>query len=759
MGEVFRGFDERLNRPVALKRIRPERADSEGLKRFRREAQAAAGLSHRAVVQVHDWLEDASGAWIVMELVNGQSLRSAMAGAMEIERILSLGVELASGLGAAHRAGLVHRDFKPENVMLGADGQVKILDFGLAKRAAGSMDGIDESSLTADHKIVGTFSAMSPEQALGRELDARSDLFALGSLLYEMLAGAAPFRGATAMETLTRICTHDPTPLIEARPEISTELSDLVDDLLAKDPALRPADAAEVETSLRRLLQGSGSTTGPLPVSLASDTDEATREATAAATMLSSSTGPEIKPEDRISTESAYRTDFGGTAPRIGKSTRWAAGIALVLGLVTLATQYEPWASDSDGESAVPEPSAIEEAADTPAPVDFNALEPHELYAHGRALLKRPDRAVNFEAAGTAFQRILDLRHASALGYTGLAELSFLRYRDLNRDLSFLTQARAAADRAIELDPYFVDALVIRAAIAAEQGADETADEDLAKALILQSDHAEAHYWKGRILSRRNETEAAESAFREALESAPGDRRIHDDFGAMLIKLGRYDEAEQQFLESIRLEPDLAFGRRNLAAIYYLQGRFDEAAKQIQAALKIKNSPDLYSNLGTLLFIQGLYHDAVDAFSRALEVGSSSNDYLIWANLADAQRWASKPDEAEASYRTAIRILGKPASLRPEDVTLKSRLALYSAKAGDQQAAVSFLNTLESREDLDPSALYRMAVAYEVIDQRDKAMSKLAEAVSQGYSRAEIERDPELQSLRVDIRFHHLWAE
>ena len=163
MGEVYRAYDRRLDRWVAIKLIRPEAAENDTVReRFRREARAAARLSHPAIVQIHDVVETEESDAIVMELVEGESLARRLArGPLPVDEAVRLGREIAGGLAAAHAKGLIHRDLKPENVMLTPEGHVKILDFGLAKRLEG------EASLTEDHRVVGTFRAMSPEQAQG----------------------------------------------------------------------------------------------------------------------------------------------------------------------------------------------------------------------------------------------------------------------------------------------------------------------------------------------------------------------------------------------------------------------------------------------------------------------------------------------------------------------------------------------------------------------------------------------------------------
>jgi serine/threonine-protein kinase len=265
MGEVWEAWDERLERRVAIKRVRPgggdprvadpRGSDPNNRERLRREARAAARLSHPAIVQIYDLVETADEDWIVMERAAGSSLAELLqAGPLDLSRVLPLAREIAEGLAEAHSRGLLHRDLKAENVVVTPAGHAKILDFGLAKPywpPAGGLAPAD--GLTAEGAIAGTHRAMSPEQANGLDLDPRSDLFSLGTLLYETVTGRSPFAGATAVDTLHRVCTHQQRPAAALSPAVPAELSDLIDQLLEKDRERRPAGAAEVAARLAAL--------------------------------------------------------------------------------------------------------------------------------------------------------------------------------------------------------------------------------------------------------------------------------------------------------------------------------------------------------------------------------------------------------------------------------------------------------------------------------------------------------------------------
>ncbi|HEY0512234.1 MAG TPA: protein kinase [Thermoanaerobaculia bacterium] len=249
MGEVFLAQDDRLKRQVAIKRIRRDHGlDSSLRQRLLREARAVAGLSHPAIVQIYDLIEDAAGDCIVLEYVQGRTLTASLAGGpLDPPLAIRLAREIADGLAAAHAAGIVHRDLKAENVIVTPSGHAKILDFGLAQMRTRATDDI---LLTQHGVLLGTFHMMSPEQANGGETDERSDLFSLGILLYEMLTGRSPFRGGHPLEILKRVTSEHPPRPDALRPDVPPRLGDLVERLLAKAPGDRPQSAAEVVREL-----------------------------------------------------------------------------------------------------------------------------------------------------------------------------------------------------------------------------------------------------------------------------------------------------------------------------------------------------------------------------------------------------------------------------------------------------------------------------------------------------------------------------
>ncbi len=260
MGAVYRAEDQRLGRHVALKMLPPETAsDPERLWRFEREARAVAALNHPNIVTIHSVESTDEGPFLTMELVEGETLEAAMPSeSLPLPRLLDIAVPLAEALAAAHERGVVHRDLKPANVMITRDGTVKVLDFGLAK--LGRQGGEDEPTATlaatAEGAVLGTVRYMSPEQALGKPVDERSDLFSLGAILYEMATGRHPFAGSSASETLSRILSAEPEPVTAVAPSVPRALAQLIEGCLEKDPDRRRRSAAAVAEELRALATG-----------------------------------------------------------------------------------------------------------------------------------------------------------------------------------------------------------------------------------------------------------------------------------------------------------------------------------------------------------------------------------------------------------------------------------------------------------------------------------------------------------------------
>ncbi len=630
MGEVYRARDTRLGREVAVKVIPAHLSgEADALARFEREARAVAALSHPNILAIHDYGREGSVSYAVMELLEGETLRDRLsASALPAGKSVEYTQQIARGLAAAHDRGIVHRDLKPENVFLTRDGLVKILDFGLAHptEVAISAPAAAEAGVTETGIVVGTPGFMAPEQIRGRNVDPRSDLFALGAILYEMLTGRRAFRGASPVETMMAVLQDDPSYSGSGR-VVPPELAPIVKHLLEKNPEDRFQSARDLVFALQAAERGTGTARpGEFGAAGAPERPEASiavlpfRNMSADSSaeyfsdgmteeIINALTGISALRVAARTSSFAYKgkdTDVRQIGREIGVgcvlegSVRQAGQrLRVTAQLIDVATGYHVWSERYDREMqdvfavqdeiarAIAEKLQVQLSGVVGAPVVAPATK--DLAAYDAFLKGRYDWNLRRMPSAVAhFQSAVDRDPDYAAAHLALADsYAIWGFYGGIPCWEAYARARAATESAERIAPDSAGIHLSRGIIDHYYGWDTAREErELKRAAELEPRSAQPYFWLSLCRSVADRFEEGLEAARQAVALEPHSGNAHAVLGWAFAGSRRFSEAVPVLEKAVALEPDGAFPRWSLGLAQQFAGALEDAVATFERAVE-----------------------------------------------------------------------------------------------------------------------------------------------------------------------------
>ncbi|HKY31213.1 MAG TPA: protein kinase [Candidatus Polarisedimenticolia bacterium] len=692
MGVVYEAEDTRLGRRVAMKFLPQElEQDPQSLERFQREARAASALNHPNICTVYAIDQHERQHFIVMELLEGRTLAQMMGRQpLDMDRLLLLATQIADALESAHAKGIVHRDIKPANIFVNDRGQVKILDFGLAKMeamrrpgAAGPpvsfLETMARQDLTLPGTAMGTVAYMSPEQARGQLTDARTDLFSVGTVLYQMATGTLPFQGDTSAVVFEAILNREPVPGHEVNAALAPEFGRILEKALEKDRNMRYQTATEMKTDLirlkrdlesgrRRAAEVSDSRGGKPPErSIAVlyfenlsgvKEDEYFRDGTTEdiITELSKIKGLKIFPRPTIL---PYR-DKPVTPQQVGRELKAAyvlggslrrAGNRLRINaqLMDARTDFPLWSERYDREMKdvfevqdeiarrIAEALRItlspqEQEAIAAKPTDN--LQAYDLYLRGKSHARRVTRQ-DLEFALQMFEGAVALDSDFALPYAGIANVCAQYHYHHKHDAAWIRRAVAAAQRATELAPNLPEVQVAQAWILYAEDKYDDAIRFARQAIEIKKDCDGGFYILGRSLFASGRYQEIAEMAETAVEACGDDYNVYVPIQNALSALGKAEmlrnmrQRRVQALENhLKLVPDDARGRSHLALDYVAGGRPDDAVREMQFAVALRpDDANLLYNVACIYCNMNRKVEALESITKAWEAGFRNVDW------------------------------------------------------------------------------------------------------------------------------------
>jgi serine/threonine-protein kinase len=804
MGQVYKALDRKLGKAVALKLIRPHVAARTGAReRFRRELALAREVTHANVCRVHDLGEIDGVLYISMEHVEGQTLDRLVhsVGHLSPRQAISLGRQICAGLHAVHERAIVHRDLKPGNIMINHSGQALVMDFGMAYQHG-------DQRLTDAGVVLGTMAYLSPEQARGQPTDPRSDVYAVGLMLYEMLTGRRPPGDGVALPLALREPGERCPPPSRFAPEIPAALDGVVMRCLEREPARRYSTARDLELALGHASTALSTGSSPLvPQARRSRAWTALAVAVVAAAVAAGvmaqralrSPPPPAAPRSVAvlplsyegPKENAYLKDvvplvigegLKGSrrlqvAPFASSRTFGADDdprlVARQLGVESVVQgkigvhgdSYEVairttrddgrvlWTRTVQGEIGGLLPRADQLSAEMAGVLGGEAAAARasrppqalEDYLRGRALLEGWDVDRNYARAEEAFRKAIAADASFAEAHAMLAMASWMHYNE-TREVKLVRDALESAQRAVSLAPALPEAHLALGIVELGRGRSVEAAASFQKAQELAPADDAVCRWIAAAYAALGRHADAEAMYRRAIDLRPAYWNNYNSEGRFFLDQGKLDAAKGMFQRVIELRPESDIGYTNLAGAHILAGELKEAEPLLHAALRIKPSASVHNNLGFVYYSTGRFQEAAAEFRLAVEDVESATR---WGNLGDAYRQLGRSAETRQAYGRAIELGEEQLRVNPRNGPARAALAMRLAGNGrcDQARKEGELAVLDA--EANPTVHYYAAVAFAVCGNRDAAIRHAVRAVEGGVV-ADVRTNPDLRSLLAE---------